>query len=862
LAEVVELTAPKLFLKPLLFMVVIFGIIAAVTSYTFGNRLKRELTKEYESKALALARSVAESDLVTLLEQDAGSVQARIGQYQHIAGVSYVLVTDQTGEIIAHTFIPSVPKIINLLAAETVESLPGDEHILRDVNFNDADYLHVAHPVLSGLAGYVHIGMDSEIIALNIREAMVEQQVVMLILFGVSSLLMFFFFLNISKPLRLLADYAGRVATKDFANVPQIESSDEVGQLARAMSSMAWHISELVGNLEDRVQTKTKELEEARDALKDKVQARTGELLRANTQLKIEIAERKVIGEALRKTEKKYRAIFENAVEGIYQSSPSGRFLSANPSLARILGFESPEDLMSSIYDIGTQMYMEPIRRKEFLRRIDEQGLVNNFNSKIRRRDGRIIWITENARVIHGPEGEILCYEGSVEDITLRKRAEDQLKRQAFHDSLTGLPNRALFLDHLRMAMQRSLRRKHLFAVLYMDLDRFKVINDSLGHETGDELLRAVARVLEKCARSVDTVARFGGDEFAILLEEITAPRDAITIARRILDGVREPLNIGGHEVFTSASLGIVLKTDGYDRPESLLRDADTAMYRAKELGKSRFKVFNQKMHDQALKLMALETDLRRAVDLQEFEVAYQPIVGLETRTISGFEALVRWRHPKHGIISPDSFIALAEDTGLIYAIDNLVLVEACAQVREWQKMYGENLPNNLTLNINISGKHFGKAMLPGQITRALEESGLAAEDLNVEITESALMDNPAVAEDILKQLKQLGTNICIDDFGTGYSSLSYLQRFPIDVVKVDRSFIDDVDGDQDSQAIVRTVFSLGESLGLKIVAEGVETPAQLAFLESEGCCYVQGYLFYKPLSAEGVGEILSKETL
>lgn len=316
---------------------------------------------------------------------------------------------------------------------------------------------------------------------------------------------------------------------------------------------------------------------------------------------------------------------------------------------------------------------------------------------------------------------------------------------------------------------------------------------------------------------------------------------------------------IGGNEVFTSASLGIVLKTEGYDRPEALLRDADTAMYRAKELGKSRFKVFNQKMHDQALKLMALETDLRRAVDLREFEVAYQPIVRLDTRSISGFEALVRWRHPKHGIISPADFISLAEDTGLIYAIDHLVLEEACMQVNRWQAIYNTNNTDQLTLNINISGKHFGQAMLPGQISRALEESGLPSSALNVEITESALMDNPSVAEDILKQLKNLGTSICIDDFGTGYSSLSYLQRFPIDVVKVDRSFINDVEGDIDSQAIVRTVFSLGNSLGLKIVAEGVETPEQLAFLESEGCRYVQGFLFYKPMSAAEVDDILAQ---
>jgi diguanylate cyclase (GGDEF)-like protein len=502
-------------------------------------------------------------------------------------------------------------------------------------------------------------------------------------------------------------------------------------------------------------------------------------------------------------------------------------------------------------------MYVDPDRRKEFLRLIEERNEVKNFVSKMRKRDGRIIWVAENARKIVDENGNIVCFEGSIEDITMRKKAEDQLKRQAFHDPLTGLPNRALFLDHLRMAMERSRRRKHMFAVLYMDLDRFKVVNDSLGHDAGDELLRGVARVLEQCGRSVDTIARFGGDEFAILQEEISAPKDAIAIARRILEGVRQPFTIGGNEVFTSASLGIVLKTDGYDRPEALLRDADTAMYRAKELGKSRFKVFNRKMHDQALQLMELETDLRRAVDLREFEVVYQPIVQLDTRQVCGFEALVRWRHPEHGIIGPGDFISLAEDTGLIYAIDNLVLEEACAQVKRWQTMAEVTNGSELTVNINISGKHFGQSMLAGQISRALEDSGLSADSLNIEITESALMDNPSVAEEILQQLKDLGIRICIDDFGTGYSSLSYLQRFPIDVVKVDRSFIVAVDEDPDSQAIVRTVFSLGESMGLKIVAEGVETSGQLGFLEREGCRFVQGYFFYKPLTVSEVDHLL-----
>jgi len=850
--------APKLFIKPLLFMIVIFGMIAVVTSFTFGNRLRREMSREYESKALALARSVAESDISTILSEDAGAVQARIDQYLSIAAVSYVVVTNESGELLAHTFIPDVPEEIRLLVGETNGNGRGNEHLMSEVAVGEENYLHVSSPILSSLAGFVHIGMDMAVINENIQESLVEQQLIMLVLFVASTLLVFLFILNISKPLKQLSDYAGRVAVKDFGDVPEITSKDEVGQLARAMAAMTGQISELVTNLEDRVRQKTHELQDARDALKETVDARTSELTRTNTQLKIEIAERKVIGNALRKAEKKYRTIFENAVEGIYQASPGGRFQDTNPALARILGYKTPEELMSSIYDIGTQMYVDPEQRKEFLKLIDLRGEVKNFVSKVRKRDGRLIWISESARKIVDSEGNLVCLEGSVEDITMRKKAEDQLKRQAFHDPLTGLPNRALFLDHLRMAMERARRGKYLFAVVFLDLDRFKIINDSLGHDAGDELLCGVARVLEKCGRATDTIARFGGDEFAILQEDISAPKDAITVARRILEGVRQPFLLGGNEVFTSASLGIVLKTDGYDRPESLLRDADTAMYRAKEMGKSRFKVFNRKMHDQALKLMELETDLRRAVDLREFEVSYQPIMNLHTRKISGFEALVRWRHPDHGIIGPGDFVPLAEDTGLIYAIDNMVLEDSCAQIRRWQSVVGTEAGDELTVNVNISGRHFGQSMLAGQVARALDDAGLSPSSLKIEITESALMDNPSVAEEMLQQLKDLGVSICIDDFGTGYSSLSYLQRFPIDVVKVDRSFIIEVDTDPDSQAIVRTVFSLGESMGLKIVAEGVETSEQLDFLEKEGCEFVQGYFFYKPLTVEEVDKLLA----
>ncbi|MDD4730991.1 MAG: EAL domain-containing protein [Desulfovibrio sp.] len=855
---------PGLFAKTLGFMVVVFGIIATSTSVLSGWQTHELLTDEYKSKALALAYSMAQSDLDSILERDAAAVQSRIDQYLRIEGVAYVLVADSEGRVIAHTFTPAVPaRVQDIVDLETRHTFEGGEYDIRTVRYGESQSLHVAMPILTGLVGYVHIGMDMGLINSYIRSAIVKQQVITLVLFLASVVIAWAFIRNISRPLNTLREHARRVARHDFRSSIEVDANDEVGELAEAMNSMSSDIRELVDNLEARVRQATSELQQAKDELELKVQERTRELSRANIQLKIEVAERKVVGEALRKTEQKYRSIFENAVEGIYQVGRDGHFISGNPSLARIFGFTSPAEFMGVANASPEALFFEESRRKEYYQVLEQEAEVQNFESRVRRADGRVIWISENARRISDTHGRTLYYEGSVEDITLRKEAEDQLMHQAFHDPLTNLPNRLLFQDHLQMALERSRRRDdYLFAVLYLDLDRFKIINDSLGHDIGDSLLRAVSRVLVRCARSVDTVARFGGDEFAILLEEIAAPRDAIKIARRILDEISQPFVLDGNEVFTSASIGIVLHTGTYQRPEALLRDADTAMYRAKELGKSRFKVFNHRMHEQALHLMELETDLRKAMDHDEFHAVFQPIVRLEDLGIAGFEVLVRWHHPVHGVIAPDHFIPLAEDTGLIYGIDRQMLDEACAQAARWKERFPERFfdtEDPMTVSMNFSGKHLKQPALLGRVEEALQRYGLDPRIVNLEITEHTLMDNPAQAGEMLAKLKEMGVGLCIDDFGTGYSSLSYLQRFPIDVVKIDRSFVTGMENDPDSRAIVQTVISLGRALGLRVVAEGVETASQLDILRRAGCRYAQGYLFSRPAEVEEAGQMLAQ---
>jgi diguanylate cyclase (GGDEF)-like protein len=438
-----------------------------------------------------------------------------------------------------------------------------------------------------------------------------------------------------------------------------------------------------------------------------------------------------------------------------------------------------------------------------------------------------------------------------------RKQAEEQLLYNAFHDVLTGLANRALFIDHLRQSIRRVIRRNdYLFALLFLDLDRFKIINDSLGHIIGDQLLIEVGRRLEGCLRCSDTVARFGGDEFMILLDDIKDISDAIRVANRIQDVLAFPFNLEGHEVFTTASIGIALSTTRYDQAEEIIRDADTAMNRAKTLGKARYELFDSSMHFRAAALLQLETDLRRAVERHEFQVNYQPIVSLETGCIIGFEALVRWRHPQRGILPAAEFIPVAEETGLISTIDRWVLREACRQTHAWHAQFPQN--PSLSVNVNLSGKQFTQANLVEQIEQILRETGLDAHSLNLEIMENVVMENNESITAMLLKLRALGVRFSLDDFGTGYSSLSYLHRLPFDTLKIDRSFVSRMGVDDEKSKIVQTIATLAHNLGMDVTAEGIETSEQLAQLRELKCKHGQGYHFSGPVDSEAAGELIA----
>jgi diguanylate cyclase (GGDEF)-like protein/PAS domain S-box-containing protein len=566
-----------------------------------------------------------------------------------------------------------------------------------------------------------------------------------------------------------------------------------------------------------------------------------------------DISQRVEAEQALREAERRYRSLFDNAIEGIFRTTPDGRYLDANPALARIYGFATPQELVASLRDIKSQLYVDSGRREEFMRIVKARGEISGFESRVYRKNGDTIWISENARAVFDDEGRVLHYEGTVEDITERRLNQARIEQQANYDSLTGLANRSLLNDRLQQAIYTAASYGARLAVVFVDLDRFKFVNDTLGHDVGDRLLQVMAERLTAAVAETDTVARLGGDEFVLLLHGHAGQDTVATVLERLLPTIAAPLRYGQSDLEVTCSIGVSLYPDDGSDPATLLKHADSAMYRAKEQGRNNFQFFTEELNRAIKERFDLESQLRRALERGQFELHYQPRVQLTTRRIIGAEALIRWHVPGRGMVSPATFIPVAEEIGLIGQISEWVLEAACTQNKRW-------LDAGLTcsVSVNISPQQFRGDLLVPLIARVLHETRLDPGSLEIEITESTVMHAGERMVEMLHAIKKLGVHIAVDDFGTGYSSLSYLKRFPVDRLKIDRSFVQHI-ADADDAVIVRAIIALGHNLGLKVLAEGVETEEQLAFLRANDCDELQGYYVSKPVSAWQMTKLLSK---
>jgi diguanylate cyclase (GGDEF)-like protein/PAS domain S-box-containing protein len=562
------------------------------------------------------------------------------------------------------------------------------------------------------------------------------------------------------------------------------------------------------------------------------------------------ITERKRAEEALRESEERLHVLADSAFEGILITD-EGVILEVNRALTDMFGYEASDVLGRSPMEFVTPEHRDLVQKKI------ASGSEEPYEAFGVRKDG--------TRLDLEVRGRAYRYRGStvrvtaVRDITGRKKAEKRLEHQAFHDPLTDLPNRYLFMDRLGHALARTQRRRgRQVAVLFMDLDGFKVVNDSLGHEMGDRLLVAVSERLKGCLRPEDTLARFGGDEFVVLLEDVEGPDEAVRVAERIIEVLKDRFVLDGRELYARASIGIAIGEDRTKDPDDLLRGADTAMYRAKDEGKG-YSLFDPSMYDRVLDRLEAENDLGRAVEQEEFVLHYQPLVSLQTGEVVAVEALVRWEHPERGLLNPDEFVPMAEESGLVIPMGEQVLREACLRAKKWQDKHPHNPP--LVLSVNLSVKQLSRPDLAETIEGILKETGLDASTLTLDVTETIYVRALAGNTATLNRLKDLGVRISIDDFGMGYSSLAYLKHLPADSLKIDRSFVRGLGEDVEDTAIVHTIIELAHTLGLEVIAEGVETEEQALLLSEMGCDLAQGYHFARPLPPDEISGVLSSGT-
>ncbi|GAB4389013.1 MAG: hypothetical protein Kow0025_11770 [Thermodesulfovibrionales bacterium] len=821
----------------LLLILLALGINVFVTAHQSARYYENRL-----AKARTMVSMVAKNSEFALYTEDRQDLAQLIDSLSDIMDIAYAAMLKEDGTVLASRVFHeglSIPPF----AYSAPDGLPSGIGVREFVGSADGmDYFDVTGPVTSAPAvepfaafaepeaarpsviGYVRLGFSQASLRTEIRELRVAIATFTGLMVLGGFLLTVLISRRIIGPLEKLNTAIQGVTEGRWDQRVDIRTNDEIGELSLSFNTM-------LANLR---------------SYQAEVQSRTDELVAANARLEREIADRKLAEESLRESEERYALAAKGANDGLWDWKLDGNEIYFSERWKSMLGYgdaevgNTPEDWLRLVHEDD---------RDGLERRIASHldGLTPNLEMeyRIRHKDGSYRWMLCRGLAVKDGSGRVRM-AGSQTDVTERKVAEEQLIHDAFHDSLTGLPNRALFMDRLTHAFHRRKREGVLpFAVLFFDIDRFKVINDSLGHLIGDRLLVEIGRRLEGCLRSADTVARLGGDEFAFLLIDLRERDDVYVIVERIRQVLGRPFLIEGNEIFVTTSIGITFSSDEYSKPEQILRDADTAMYHAKANGKARFEVFEPSMHKAALEHMHVETGLRRALEDGEFVLHYQPILYTEDMAVKGFEALVRWRHPERGMVPPAEFIPIAEETGLIITLGKWVIREACAQLRRWQDAFPMDPP--LTMSVNVSGRQLNH-MLVEDVRSILRDTGIAEGSLILEITESVLMGDTDAAAALLRQLKDLKVSIHIDDFGTGYSSLGSLSCFPIDALKIDRSFIRMVNRKDEDKELTTTIITLAHGLKMEVIAEGVEIADQLSCLKRLNCDYLQGYLFSKPV--------------
>lgn len=813
----------------------VIGLVSLAIFVDVPSRLRAQALEEVVDKAHTLAAMSAVNAGSALASEDRSGVEEALAAVRQNADLVYELVFDGSGRVVAafnrdlaerygFRAIPMAPRARGAVppgaaARRTVGGFSPDDRAYQV----EAPVVHRGRRV-----GQLYLALSLDGLNAEIRRSRSRIALLSLVIFVFGVAAVFGLSTLVTGPLSRIASTTRAIADGDIGSRAPVRFDDEVGRLAGSFNEMV-----------DRLQSAHRELADLNRSLEQRVRDRTRELTE-------EVEERRRVESALRKSEEKHRLFLERNLAGVYVADESGTLLTCNDACARLIGYESGAELVSNGGAIET---WDPRDRVLLLEKLRREGVVSNQEVALRTRTGEQVWALENVRMIPGAPGGAAVLEGILLDINDRKRTQQEIENRALFDGLTGLPNRLLFQDRIRVAVAHARRSRATLAVMFLDLDDLKVINDTLGHSTGDQLLVLMAKRLKACLRAEDTFARMGGDEFVVLLPATSDEASAEDVAEKILVRASEPYLVGDEELHTSVSIGVALfPRDGED-PDSLLKAADAAMYRVKLSGGNRVQLASRFESVVAPGRYSLEEQLESAIRREEFVAFYQPQVDVRNRNVVGYEALVRWRHPEGTIVQPSGFIALAEQTGRIIPIGEIMLRQACRHI---VALHAGGRPG-LRVGVNVSPRQFYQRDFIGMVRRVLEETGLEPRLLELEITESLALQRTDRSMQMLRELKNIGVGIAMDDFGTGQSSLTYLHRFPIDAVKIDQSFVREVGRHRNVDAIVIATLLLANRIEIRTVAEGVETEVQRVFLEENGCREMQGYLVSPPLPAEEV---------